>query len=318
MKRWIVAACCLGLGMAPRLALAQAVDCGPAPPIEEPTKEAREVYESALEHTRDGRYPEALAAYQRAYDLSPSYVILFNIGKAAELTGDSARAIIAYRCHLEHGGSEIGATKQAEVTASMNALYEKVGLVAFVVDEPGARISIDGSFVGTSPIDVPVPVNPGRRLVRVEGARTESRTIDVEAKSRVVVDFKLKEGAKASAGDRFRFPSGVVGAAWITAGLLGASTAVTGALALIGAKDIEDDVYLGPGRRPPVGSVLDEKIERTEALATATDVLLTAFLITGSAAISFSVVNAVNKVDEPATVSVGLAPGGGFLRIGFQ
>lgn len=293
--------------------------CGPAPGIAEPTADARAVYEAAQEHTRRGDYDEALAAFQRAYDLSPSYVILFNIGKAAELTGDSARAIVAYRCHLVHGASEIEASRQAEVTASIALLEKKVGLVAFEIDEPGAIVSIDGARVGSSPLDGPIPINPGRRLVRVQGSRVQSRAIDVAQGTRLVLEFDVRGDApapKLPRGEPFRFPGGALGAAWISAGLLGVSTAVTGTLAVIGAKDIEDEVYLGPGRVPPNGSELDDKIERTNAFATATDVLLTAFLITGSAAITFSIVNAVNAPTEEPAVEVGLAGGGGFVRIG--
>ena len=111
-----------------------------------------------------------------------------------------------------------------------------------------------------------------------------------------------------------------MGAAWITTGLVGVATAVTGTLAIVGAKDIEDDVYLGPSRVPPRGSDLDDKIARTEALSTATDVLLTAFLITSAAAVTFSVVNAVNKPTEadaakPPAVEVGVGLGTAALKV---
>lgn len=273
----------------------------------EPSQEARQAYEVALELTRNERYEEALAAYQSAYDLSPSYVILFNIGKAAELTGDPARALRAYECHLEHGGSEIDASHRAEVTALINTVKKKVGLVVIEVDERDARIEMDGTFIGKAPLDGPVPANPGAHLVRVAGTKTLSRSIDVAAGVASVVSIDLGGGGAEPQGAPFRFPSGVIGAAWITVGFLGVATAVTGAFAIVGARDLEDDVYLGPAYSPPAGSELEDKVDRTETLAIATDVLLTAFIVTTSAAISFSIVNAVNKEQKPA-VSLLLSP----------
>lgn len=272
----------------------------------EPSQEARQAYEVALDLTRNERYDEALAAYQNAYDLSPSYVILFNIGKAAELTGDPARALHAYQCHLEHGGAEIDASRRAEVTALINAVKKKVGLVVIEVDEPDARIEMDGAFIGKSPLDGPIPANPGAHLVRVAGSKTSSRSFDVTAGVASVVSIDLR-GATEKPGAPFRFPTGVIGAAWITVGFLGVATAVTGAFAIVGAKDLEDDVYLGPSYSPPAGSELEEKVDRTDALAVATDVLLTTFIVTTSAAITFSIVNAVHKEDKPA-VSFLLSP----------
>lgn len=282
------------------VAQAQSSRCGPAPALQEPSEEARRVYEAAKEHGRQGRYEEALAAYQRAYDLSPSYIILFNIAKAAELTGDYARALGAYECHLAHGGPDIDPARHAEVEATLNMLKRKVGLLAVQIDEVGARISIDGVVVGTSPLPAPVAVNPGTRLVAVEGSKSETRGIEVNEGARLVTvfDWVPNDVAPPPKPTGFRFPSGLIGASWIATGLLGVGTIVTGSMAAVGARDIEDDVYLGPGTQPAPGSDLDEKIDRVNAFATATDVLLTAFLITGTAAVSFSIVNAVNKPDD--------------------
>jgi hypothetical protein len=298
--------------------LSIASPCGPTPRISEPTPEAREIYRTALELVDKGRFAEALAAFERAYETSPSYVILYNVGKAAVLSGDPARALSAYQCHLEHGGSAVEPSQHSEVMAEIARLKTEVGLVVIEVDQAGAAVEIDGKAVGTSPIEEPVVVNPGKNLVRVRGSKSESRAIEVEKGARLVVKFEL--GAKPGpepAGPPFRFPGAVVGVSWVVAGLLGVSTAVTGTLAVVGEKDIENDVYLGPSFAPPQGSGLDDKIERTRALAIASDALLTAFCITGAAAISFSVVNAVNK-DEPGPpkpqVGAFVVPGAVFFR----
>lgn len=293
-----------------------ASSCGPAPPSGEPSEEAKRAYETALDLSKDGRFDEALSAYQRAYDLSPSYVILFNLGKAAALTSDFVRAIHAYECHLEHGGSAIEPVRRSEVEAELRRLRTEAALVDVSVDEPGVVIEVDGVAVGRSPLSDPVLVNPGKRLLRVKGSRTQSKAIEIQKGGRLVVEFKL--GAPAPTVTKsFRFPNGVVGAAWVVTGLLGVSTAVTGTMALVLDKDIEDEVFLGPGRVPPEGSPLDDKIESAKTLATTTDVLLTLLCVSGSAAVSFSIVNATATSDEapPKTaLRIELSPGGASLR----
>src|SRR5689334_20563947 len=141
--------------------------CGPAPEIGEPSEDQRIAYEKAKKDAENGEYAKALAGFENAYKASPSYVILFNIGKAAEHTGDTARALRAYTCHLEHGGSSIDATRKAEVTTLIEGLKKKVAFVMVEADELGAEVMIDSDKVATIPLDDAVPVNPGERhLVR--------------------------------------------------------------------------------------------------------------------------------------------------------
>ncbi len=307
----------LGVASLYRARPAVAADCGAAPPVAEPTEDARKAYQAAIELVEAGRFAEGLAGFQRAYDLSPSYVILYNIGKAAALSGDPARALAAYRCHLAHGGAAVDPKQHSEVSAEIDRLRSEVGLLVVEVDQPGAKIEVDGAPAGMSPLEAPIEVNPGKRLVRVRGARVESRAVDVLRGGRLVTKFQVGVPEEPK-GQAFRFPSSAVGVSWVVAGLLGVSTAVTGTLALVGSKDIEDDTYLGPGQLPTQGSDLDDKVERTRALATATDVLLTGFLITGAAAVSFSIVNTVNKESAPAVkVEATLGPLGLGVRGAF-
>ncbi|MFO0548192.1 MAG: tetratricopeptide repeat protein [Polyangiaceae bacterium] len=318
-SRQLVRCSLFALGAAAALTLfapaASARECGPAPDVGEPSAEARAANDEAINLSKAGKTAEALEAFQRAYDLSPSWVILYNIGKMAALTGDSARALAAYECHLAHGGEAVEPKRRAEVEAELRRLRGEVGLVAVEVPEAELPIELDGVEVGRSPLASPVYVNPGSHLVRIKRAgKTESRVVEVARGARVIVTF---DGAPAptTSGASFRFPSGAVGAAWIVAGLTGVGTLVTGTLALIGERDIEDDTYLGPSRRPPAGSDLASKIDTTRSLAVATDVLLSLFIVSGSCAIAFSVVNSLAKEPDQPAARIKLGPGFASLEV---
>lgn len=264
----------------------------------DPTPDAIAANDLALKMADEGRYVEALALFQKAYDLSPSYVILFNIGKMAALTSDPARAVRAYECHVVEGGADVSPERRAEVAAEVARLMLEIGQLRVEVDEDGAAIEIDGRTVGKSPLDVPALLNPGAHRVVVRGSRTEVREIQVEKGASSVVTFALTP--PQSEESPFLFPGAAVGTAWVVTGLVSVSAAITGSLALIGSADLADDVYLGPSRRPSESSQIAAKADRTQALAIATDVLVGIGVVSGAAAISFSVVNAVNAPDERA------------------
>lgn len=62
---------------------------------------AREAFESGRNAYDLGRFSEALAAYERSYELSHRPLLLFNIARAAEADGRPARAIEAYEGYLQ-------------------------------------------------------------------------------------------------------------------------------------------------------------------------------------------------------------------------
>lgn len=63
----------------------------------EPPSEAVSLFESAREHYRNGRYPEAAEELERALVLDPSTpTLLYNLGRVYELMGEYDRAISAY------------------------------------------------------------------------------------------------------------------------------------------------------------------------------------------------------------------------------
>lgn len=64
-------------------------------------EEARQLFEAGETAYSNGRYERALEYFTRAYELSGRPVLLFNVGLAAELAREDARALEAYRQFLE-------------------------------------------------------------------------------------------------------------------------------------------------------------------------------------------------------------------------
>lgn len=68
---------------------------------EQADRAARAAFEAGRNAYDEGRFGEALAHYDYAYELSHRPALLFNIARAAEADGQSAKAISAYEAYLE-------------------------------------------------------------------------------------------------------------------------------------------------------------------------------------------------------------------------
>ena len=289
----------------PASAPASADDAGPSP-------EARAANAKALELSNEGKYAEALEQFQRAYDLSPSYVILYNIGRMARYSQDFARSLTAFQRYLKDGGSEIEASKRSEAEQEIASLTSLVAWASINV-EAGAHVSIDGREIGVSPIAQKLPLNPGARSFRAEKAGavvSKDLTLKAGDTTAVLLEFEKPGGHEpiAPRGNPFRFPSGVVVAAWVTTGVFTAASIATGTAALVTSSDLEDDVYVGPGRAPAPDSSIAKKAKRVEAFAAATDALVVVAAISGAAAISFTIVDAIAGPAQDPKKAPGGAP----------
>lgn len=129
--------------------------------------EARARYERALGLYEDGVYDAALVELRRAYELRPSYKLLYNIGQVRLALKDYAGALEAYQQYLRDGGSQIPAARVESVEKEMARLDQRVARLDVQVDVPGADIAIDDASVGTSPLAGPLLVNSGTRRVVV-------------------------------------------------------------------------------------------------------------------------------------------------------
>src|SRR5262249_50079772 len=61
---------------------------------------ARRLEKTGTEAFRAGRYDQAIASYQAAYELAPRPGVLFNIARAYHKKGDAKQALEYYRRYL--------------------------------------------------------------------------------------------------------------------------------------------------------------------------------------------------------------------------
>ena len=131
------------------------------------TGQAKEEYDSAKLLFGDGDYAGAALKFQHAYDLSKDPRLLWNLAATEKYLRRYTRVESLLRRYLEEGGPYLTDADRSAAQGLLETMSTFIAQVTFTVDEPGAKILIDGAEAGTSPLDKPVRVDMGERKFRV-------------------------------------------------------------------------------------------------------------------------------------------------------
>ncbi|XXT20834.1 PEGA domain-containing protein [Sorangium sp. So ce429] len=168
---------------APDIAVAQ-----PAAPQEAPAsaaeaaKRADASYRQGLRLYSDGKYAEAEAALQSAWELNPTFDVAYNLGNTEYKLKKHREAAQYLSFALRHWPLMKAAAK-LKVTAEQRLAESRaqVGAVTVTVGVAGAEVLVDGKAVGRAPLEGEVFVDAGEHRVeaRLEGYAPASETVKV-------------------------------------------------------------------------------------------------------------------------------------------
>jgi hypothetical protein len=147
-------------------------DAAPDDPAAEPepdpaTVEASNRFVRGVNYYGAGNFGAALAEFQRAYELTGSWEVLYNLGQVSQALGRLPEAARHFERYLADGGDGIRPQRRAEVEASLATLRADLGTIRVEVDVAGAEILVDDEIVGVTPLAEPLYVEPGPHEVRV-------------------------------------------------------------------------------------------------------------------------------------------------------
>ena len=276
--------------------------------------EARTRYARGVSLYNEGDFKLALIEFQRSYELSPNWRILYNIGEVHFQLNNYAAALQALEKYESDGAKEIPDARRAEVDKDIDALRSRTGRLTIVVNVPGADVMIGDNPVGKSPMaadtlvdagDLRVTVNkPGYRSatqsVRLAGREKQTVRIDlVEEKVNVVVASTPEEQRKDNAPI-------IVG--WAATGAFAAGAVVTGVLALNAKSDLDKL----QSTRDITRGELDAQQSKMRNFGIATDVLTGAAVVAGGVSLWLTLRSSgsTEKQPAPATVQAGITPRG--------
>jgi hypothetical protein len=157
----------LGAGFLALAVLLATASPAAAEPTEADSEFARRHYEVGLDLARAGRYEEALQEFLLAYEKSPHFAVLYNIGQAYIGLERPVEALSALERYSKEGGGEIPPDRVERINKQIAAQRARVGELRILVNVPGAAIELDGKLAGTSPMLEPLLVAPGTHLMSV-------------------------------------------------------------------------------------------------------------------------------------------------------
>jgi hypothetical protein len=211
--------------------------------------EAKQHLDAATQLYDENNFRGALAELQRAYELAPSFKILFNIGQVEMELQDYAGALRAYSRYLSEGGPDVPADRGKQVRADVERLRGRVGKIE-VQTAAGAEVLIDDIAIGFAPLPEPVAVNAGRHKVTVHiaGRDPVSRVYDVAGRQEVsaaiandVVAPAAPAAPAAPTGVDAPAPRRIPLPVYVSWGVTGALGLTTGVLALV-ARSANNDL----------------------------------------------------------------------------
>lgn len=306
----------------------------PAPtPAQE---EARQRFERGMQLYNDGAYDLALIELQRAYDLAPSYKLLYNIAQVNAQLSNYAGALRAFEKYLSDGADDVAPERRAAVEKEIQTLRARTANITVRVNVPDAEIVIDGLPQTGQALDAAFLVNAGvRRIgVRKPGYQPAEKVLTLAGGDSAEVQLELVELASSGPVG----PVGPVGPTppppppkeepsylwigWLSTGVLAAGAVVTGIGALGAQSDLEDELGspVADDQTPAEkAQAIDDAESQRVTLAVATDILAGAAIIAGGVTLAFTIAEATD--DETAAAAppapklqVGVRPTGLDLR----
>jgi hypothetical protein len=204
----------VGLGLAlsvaqasllPALAQAQASDAA--------RTEARERFDRGLRLFNQQDNEGALAEFQRAYELSPHPLLLYNIGLVYSAMGKPVAAVDVFD-KLLAAPAGLDAGRLSRVQKERDQQVQRIGEIVIQGGVEGARVELDGLDAGTIPLAAPLRASTGVHVVGMvaTGYAPARKQVVVAGQSKVEIKFELSptEGQPAQLAVQTRLLDGEV------------------------------------------------------------------------------------------------------------
>jgi hypothetical protein len=135
-------------------------------------EEARVAFQAGVDHYNAERIEEALVEFRRAYDLKPSWKIMFNIGQCEAALGRYGLALDMFERYIVEGGDEVPNQRRDYVSAEVRRIQPMVGSLQVVAPD-GTTVLVDSMERATTPLKGPLRVASGSHEVILKSGDEE-------------------------------------------------------------------------------------------------------------------------------------------------
>ena len=180
---------------------------------------AREHFARAQQLYDEGHFEASLLELQRAYDVKPSWRLLFNLAELRFTVHDYVGSLRTFERFLAEGGTEIDAPKRAAAESKLGTLRSLVGSVKITTNVPGATLYVDDEAIGKSPLP-PAMVSAGRHKVSAtrEGYRPAAGSVAVLGSEETAAELTLVAESPDRAAPGDETPSKWTTLSWVGVG----------------------------------------------------------------------------------------------------
>jgi tetratricopeptide (TPR) repeat protein len=262
----------------------------------------------------ENNFRGALVEFQRAYELAPSYKILFNIAQVEMELQDYAGALKAYTRYVKEGGPDLAPGRVAQVNADIERLKARVGFLV-IQTANGAGVLVDDAPVGYAPLPEPVAVSGGqhRVTVNVTGKEPVTRVFDVAGRQTVIAALAV-DATGTAVQPPPATPAPIDGpprpmAIYVAWGVTGGLAIVAGVFGVIAHGDANDLAKLR-STYPVTSQQLDSQRSKTVRSAALTDAFAGAAVLSAGAALYFTFRRTADQANRPddKAVQIQIAP----------
>jgi hypothetical protein len=157
-------------------------------------KEADRHFKSGVALFGEQKFAEALAEFERAYEIAPNPIVLYNIASCHRELSHYAEAVKFYNRFLAETEGKDGTTARLTAAKSeLDGILSRIARVTVTVPD-GAAISVDGNALGTMPgLEMPLIVAPGEHKIvaKLDGKRDAEKVVRVASGDDVKIEIAL-------------------------------------------------------------------------------------------------------------------------------
>jgi len=158
-------------------------------------KEADRHFKSGVALYKEAKYGEALAEFERAYEIAPHPLVLYNIAGCHRELSHYADAVKFYNRFLAEGKGKVPAARLSAAQTELDGILARIARVTVTVaPSDGATIIVDGNQLGTL-VEMPLMLPPGEHkiIARATGHKDVERTVRVASGDELTIDLTLPE-----------------------------------------------------------------------------------------------------------------------------
>ena len=174
------------------LAGTAAADRKPQKPAAGEAKEADRHFKSGVALFKEGKYSEALAEFERAYEISPHPLVLYNIAGCHRELSHYGEAVKFYERFLDEGKGQVPPSRLTAARGELDGILARIARVTVTASPEDATIFVDGEQLDAL-TKMPLIMPPGEHELsaKAPGRMDVARKIRVASGDELTVELML-------------------------------------------------------------------------------------------------------------------------------